>query len=181
MRRLGGPGEKTQDNADTALIQLFTSNKDGGTCRAVARAARASEKGSSSCSRRDRVLSNLGNHSGRRVQRSWELDRPQAAWRGAVVPEPWPRRTLDVPSTYPRRTLDATLDATLDVPSTYLYAHTVTTCTCSVEGQGLESSTHLTYPRRTLDVPSTLDAQGSGCCTAPCTVAMNPHTSELVP
>ena len=65
--RLGGPKEKTQDNADTALIRLFTSNKDGGTCRAVARAARASEKGSSSCSRRDGVLSNLGNHSGRRV------------------------------------------------------------------------------------------------------------------
>jgi hypothetical protein len=56
--RTGGPGEKThQDNADTALIRLLTSNKDGGTCRAVARAARASEKGSSSCSRRDRVLS----------------------------------------------------------------------------------------------------------------------------
>ena len=51
-------GRKTQDNADTALIRLLTSNKDGGTCRTVARAARASEKGSSSCSRRDRVLSN---------------------------------------------------------------------------------------------------------------------------
>ena len=60
-------GRKTQDNADTALIRLFTSNKDGGTCRAVARAARASEKGSSSCSRRDRVLSNLPNHSSSRV------------------------------------------------------------------------------------------------------------------
>ena len=70
--RLGGPKEKTQDNADTALIRLFTSNKDGGTCRAVARAARASEKGSSSCSRRDRVLSNLPNHSSSRV--------PPARW-----------------------------------------------------------------------------------------------------
>ena len=29
--RLGNPGEKTQDNADAALIRLFTSNKDGGT------------------------------------------------------------------------------------------------------------------------------------------------------
>ena len=65
--RLGGRKEKTQDNADTALIRLLTSNKDGGTRHAVARAARASEKVSSSCSRRDRVLSNLGNHSGRRV------------------------------------------------------------------------------------------------------------------
>ena len=43
--RLGGPGEKTQDNADTALIRLFTSNKDGGTCRAVARAAIAIGEG----------------------------------------------------------------------------------------------------------------------------------------
>ena len=54
-------GRKTQDNADTALIRLFTSNKDGGTCRAVARAARASEKGI----RRVHagIVSNLPNHS----------------------------------------------------------------------------------------------------------------------
>ena len=31
--RTGGPGEKTQDNADTALIRLFTSNKDSRTRR----------------------------------------------------------------------------------------------------------------------------------------------------
>ena len=43
--RTGGPGEETQDNADTALIRLLTSNKDGGTCRAVpvARAAHLRE------------------------------------------------------------------------------------------------------------------------------------------
>ena len=37
--RTGGPGEKTQDNADAALIRLFTSNKDGGTRRSAVRAA----------------------------------------------------------------------------------------------------------------------------------------------
>ena len=36
--RLGGPGEKTQDNADTALIRLFTSNKDSGTRRGAVHA-----------------------------------------------------------------------------------------------------------------------------------------------
>ena len=35
--RLGNPGEKTQDNADAALIRLFTSNKD----RAVRAAVRS--------------------------------------------------------------------------------------------------------------------------------------------
>ena len=36
--RLGGPGEKTQDNADTALIRLLTSNKDSRTRHSAARA-----------------------------------------------------------------------------------------------------------------------------------------------
>ena len=36
--RLGGPKEKTQDNADTALIRLFTSNKDSRTRHSAARA-----------------------------------------------------------------------------------------------------------------------------------------------
>ena len=37
-RAVRGAGEKTQDNADTALIPLFTSNKDSGTRRSVVHA-----------------------------------------------------------------------------------------------------------------------------------------------
>ena len=36
--RTGGPGEETEDNADTALIRLLTSNKDSRTRRSAARA-----------------------------------------------------------------------------------------------------------------------------------------------
>jgi len=63
--RTGGPGEKTQDNADTTLIRVLTSDKECGTCRAVARAAFASEKGSVRRVHAGIVcpLSNLGNHS----------------------------------------------------------------------------------------------------------------------
>ena len=46
--RLGGPGEKTQDNADTALIRLFTSNKDSGTRR---------RRGACHCQERDPSVS----------------------------------------------------------------------------------------------------------------------------
>ena len=74
--RLGGPGEKTQDNSDTALIRLLTSNKAYRTRRDAARAVGTRDFVRSACSRRDRVLSNLGNHSGRRVPTY-----PQAAQR----------------------------------------------------------------------------------------------------
>ena len=58
---------KSRDNADGALIRLFTSNKAYRTRRVAARAVGTRDFVRSACSRGDRVPHNLPNHSRRRV------------------------------------------------------------------------------------------------------------------